>query len=585
MSKSSDRQATPQGNEEPTDERLWSWVDRAAPELDEYIAANPEAKARVDELRGAIAQFEKADPAQSMPERVGEYRIKRVLGRGGMGCVYEAEQEHPSRSVALKVLPLEVVGDERRTELFKREATALARLCHPGIAVIYSVGQGKEGHPHIAMELLEGRTLDLYSRENSLGRRAKITLARRVCEAIGHAHENGIVHRDIKPTNIIVDEAGKPVVIDFGLARIADDGLTRASLHGSVLGTLPYMSPEQVSGSAEVGPASDVYSLGVVLFELLTGRLPYDLTGLSLIEAARKIESQTPVMPRGIRRSLRGELRTVVLKALEKHPSRRYQDAGELASELGRVLEGYPVLAQPPTVAKRVSRFVLRHWAGTLVSTSVLMLVLLIILPFRIPIPIVGAWWSEASPFEDVRWMRDSPEVLIEGRWYALVEIDDLPSAYVVGFCQENSARVWRKRFSEDLVQVLNRLGHWGTGEVDLKLRDLESGRLVMIRDVPMSSDRRQTIRNNRHAWPWIGERSVLTEKPVSFEGETWKLVSIDGAPIEELAGGSLYDSYCDRFGHSPGEVVDFTLRNVSTGELLHHSEVPRLGSQESEGL
>jgi serine/threonine protein kinase len=573
----------PDSGGEPTDEQLWSWVDRAAPELDAYLAAHPEAVSRVGELRAAIGRVEAADSELQLPEQIGEYKVTGLLGRGGMGFVYDAVQTHPSRRVALKVLPVEVAADERRLELFRREADALARLSHPGIAVIYAAGHGQDGRPHIAMERIVGRHLDAYASEERLSRRQRVTLVQKVCEAIGHAHDQGIVHRDLKPTNVLVDAHGKPVVVDFGLARIQAEQLSVASQAGSLLGTLPYMSPEQVSGRLDVGPRSDVYSLGVLLYELVTGKLPYALGELSLVEAARRIEQDPPRLRGAAARALRGDLRTVVLNALEKDPRQRYASAGELAADLLRYLEGRSIEAVRPPLTRRAVRFVRRHKLATSFFIVVGIAALLLVLPLRLPIPLVGGWWRVGAPFEDVRWVRDSPEVQVDGEWYALVAIDDLRSAYMVGFCQQTERRAWRKRFSEELVQVLNRLGHWAIGPVDLTLRDLETGNLLIREDVPLNSKWRASINMRRNSWPWTAPAGTGTDVEgvmVRYLGRDMELLRVDDVLVSEFEYGLSYDSYCDRMGRSPGERIDFVLRDPQTGGLHEIDDVYRLGTE-----
>ena len=284
---------------------LWSWVDRDSPELVEYLRTGSQAALRVEEIRRAIGTFEAADPAVLHPSSIGEFQIEGVLGRGGMGVVYDAHQEAPNRRIALKLMPSEYALDKRWLRRFQREADALARLSHPGIASIFGVGRAEDGHPYIAMERIDGVPLGAHLERANPSKQDRLRLARNLAEAIGHAHHSGVVHRDIKPANILVNSAGNPVVVDFGLARIVDEDLSHGSLvsrTGTLHGTLPYMSPEQIAGRSGIGTASDVYSLGVVLYELLVGHMPYDLKELTLVEAARQIQETPPKRNRSVRR-------------------------------------------------------------------------------------------------------------------------------------------------------------------------------------------------------------------------------------------------------------------------------------------
>src|SRR5262249_49920035 len=239
----------------------------------------------------------------------------RLLGEGGMGAVYEAEQDNPRRPVALKVIRPGLVSPAL-LKRFAREAEILGRLHHPGIAQIHEAGVAEDGQPFFAMELVRGLPLDEYARRHSLDAAGRLDLLTRVCEAVQHAHERGIIHRDLKPSNILVDETGQPRVLDFGVARAAGPGtLASAAVTGTaqLVGTLGYMSPEQVVADPDsLDRRSDVYTLGVILFQLLAGRPPYALEGLPLPEGARVIREQGPPRlaaarppPRGARAPVR----------------------------------------------------------------------------------------------------------------------------------------------------------------------------------------------------------------------------------------------------------------------------------------
>lgn len=302
---------------------------------------------------------------RSMPEHIGPYCVIRQIGQGGMGTVYEAQQANPARSVALKLLRADNASPEALRR-FVHEAHVLGRLSHPGIAHIYEGGiaQTPDGpRPFIAMELIRGSPLIAHATGAGLGMAQRIELFAKVCEAVEHAHQCGVVHRDLKPSNILVDDAGGPKIVDFGVA--AASGGEHASMHtrvGQVIGTLSYMSPEQITGGAhQISTRSDVYSLGVVLFELLTGRLPLDLRERSLPESARIVLDEDPSRLSAINTRLRGDLDSIVTKCLEKDPSRRYSSAGSLAEDLRRFLADEPILARPPTTVYQLAKFARRH--------------------------------------------------------------------------------------------------------------------------------------------------------------------------------------------------------------------------------
>jgi non-specific serine/threonine protein kinase/serine/threonine-protein kinase len=302
--------------------------------------------------------------AATLPQRIGRYRILRLLGEGGMGVVYEAEQDSPRRTVALKVVRpgLASGGLLKR---FRHESQILGRLHHPGIAQVYEAGVADDGQPFFAMEFIRGKTLGEYARLRALTLPARLELVARVCDAVQHAHDQGVVHRDLKPANILVDETGQPKVLDFGVARATDaDLVTGAGLTqtGQLLGTPDYMSPEQVAADpAAIDQRADVYALGVILFELLAHRLPYRLSNRPLAETARIILEQDAPRLGSINPELRGDVETIVAKALEKDKARRYQSAAELAADLERFREGKQVAARPVGEIERLWRWCRRR--------------------------------------------------------------------------------------------------------------------------------------------------------------------------------------------------------------------------------
>lgn len=319
----------------------------------------------------------------SIREMVGRYRIVRVLGEGGMGIVYEAEQSDPHRTVALKAIRSSVASGGLIRRLVQ-EAKILAQLKHPGIAHIYEVGAAEmeiDGRgikqPFLAMEFIDGEPLTHHARRLRLTARARLELLALVCDAVQHAHQRGVIHRDLKPGNILVSNDGVPKVLDFGVARLLGSNTqTLQTNPGQLVGTLAYMSPEQVSGDPEqLDTRSDIYSLGAVLFELLGGRLPFEVGDCSIPEAIRRISQEAPPRLTALNRSLDGEIETIVNKALARDKSRRYQSAAEFSEDIRRYLRDEPIAAKRDS-ALYVLRKAARRYRWGLVGASAFALLL-----------------------------------------------------------------------------------------------------------------------------------------------------------------------------------------------------------------
>jgi len=342
-----------------------------------------------------------ADSPEAAGWMIGGYRIIRKIGAGGMGIVYEAEQQHPKRLVALKVIQGGRYVDEHQIKLFEREAQALARLKHPGIAAIFESGRTPDGQHFFAMELVRGETLKEYlDRTSETGPlqpgqlKERLSLFRKIAEAVTYAHQRGVIHRDLKPSNIFVQremvsedsDSELPTpgikILDFGLARITETDLAVATVEsevGRIQGTLPYMSPEQVRGNPdEIDVRTDVYSLGVILYEMVSGRRPYEINKAMLHEAVRVI-CESPPIPltkswSGTKR-LDHDIETIVDKALEKQPGRRYQSVSAFGEDVARFLTGQPILARPPNALYQVKKMVARHKVGFGFATSLVLLI------------------------------------------------------------------------------------------------------------------------------------------------------------------------------------------------------------------
>lgn len=350
--------------------------------LDETCAGQPGLRERVEALLAGDAspRTELDAPAlehwsmwlagtspDAIPERIADFRILSILGEGGMGLVFEARQERPSRRVALKVLGAGL-ATPRMVARLEHEAEVLAVLEHPGIARVYGAGseEGAFGPcPWISMELIEGESLLSWCEARDLDPRARLELIARVCDAVQYAHRRGVIHRDLKPSNILVREDGKPVVLDFGVARVFSNdrpGDGPATEQGQWLGTLPYMSPEQVRAEpGDIDVRSDVYALGVLLYQLLSGRLPNRTQGMPIHEAAQAILEEDPPRLGDLERALRGDVEAIVHRAIHKDVDQRYASAEELAQDLRAFLEHRPVAARRPSWGYLGARFARRH--------------------------------------------------------------------------------------------------------------------------------------------------------------------------------------------------------------------------------
>jgi serine/threonine protein kinase len=337
-------------------------------------------------------------PRPSDDRFIGDFRLVRKLGEGGMGVVYEAEQQHPRRPVALKVIRGGAHVSPDTLKLFQREAQTLARLRHPGIAALYETGATEEGLHFFAMELVRGSTLTAWLGQRPAGPltphevKLRLSIFKKICDAVAYAHQKGVIHRDLKPANVLIpkptagssmqDEVPDVKVLDFGLARITDSDVqatTYVTEMGKIRGTLPYMSPEQVRGNPdEIDLRTDVYALGVMLYEMMTGALPYDLSKAQIPEAVRIICEQAP---KSISASFTGtrhldaDVITIAGKCLEKETSRRYQSAAALGDDIQRYLSDQTILARPPSAVYQLRKLAARHKGVFAFAATVFVLV------------------------------------------------------------------------------------------------------------------------------------------------------------------------------------------------------------------
>ena len=335
---------------------------------------------------GMMRRVDEVTKDTAVPKRIGDYAVKRILGRGGMGTVYLAVQEHPRRTVALKVMKGGVTSDSAMRR-FEYESQILARLRHPNIAQVYEAGTHREDEedvPYFALEYIpNARPITEYVKIKGLSTRDRLTLFTKVCSAVHHGHQKGIIHRDLKPGNILVDSNGEPRIIDFGVARATDSDMVITTLQtdiGQLIGTLQYMSPEQCEADPhDLDVRSDIYALGVVLYELMCDQLPYDVTKAAVYEAARVIRERTPDRPSSVNRALREDAETIVLKALEKDRRRRYRSAAELGDDLARYLRHEPIIARRPTAAHHFWKFIERNRVPVTVTAVILLLLIVAI--------------------------------------------------------------------------------------------------------------------------------------------------------------------------------------------------------------
>jgi len=333
-------------------------------------------------VTGAVIRNTERQQESVARENSISFRLLGEVGRGGMGVVYRAEQVYPKRIVALKIMKTEL-ADVYAHRRFEREVELLARLNHPGVAPLYSAGllDGATGAktPFLAMEFVSGRSLVTYAQQQHLSIDQRVRLCVKVCDILVYAHGQGVIHRDLKPSNILVNDQGEPKILDFGLATgmgDSDSATSPLTMPGQMVGTLDYMSPEQAEGNtANVDHQADVYALGVVLYELLTSRRPFCFKDQTLVDAVANIKSQAPPPMSAVSRTLRGDLDTIVQKAMAKEKPQRYASVSVLAEDLRRHLAHEPIRARRPSMAYLASRFVRRNrLLVTAVATIILAL-------------------------------------------------------------------------------------------------------------------------------------------------------------------------------------------------------------------
>ncbi|HMF13292.1 MAG TPA: serine/threonine-protein kinase, partial [Gemmataceae bacterium] len=415
-----------------------SYLERFPDYRDTLAARLP----KVGESRSQTGDITLPSPTASGPAGAADlpcvpgYEILSELGRGAMGVVYKARQIALNRLVALKMLHTSWRTNAAQRARFRVEVETIALLQHPNIVQVYDVGT-HEGRPFFIMEFLEGGSLA----DSCQGRPQQANAAAELVETLARAmfavHAKGIVHRDLKPSNIVRTADGRPKITDFGLARHEATGLTAT---GDLLGTPSYMSPEQAAGKVrEVGSAADVYALGAILYEQLTGRPPF--RGVSMMDVVRQVQDSDPVAPRRMEARTPRDLETICLKCLRKESGRRYATAGELADDLRRFRNGEPIQARPPAWPERLARWVRRHPAAAVLLVAVALLAV------TIPLALLGHTLQLREAFD--RAQRESDKAR-DAQAVAQVKETEARDAQAVAQVKETEARA--SRYASDLL-------------------------------------------------------------------------------------------------------------------------------------
>lgn len=530
-------------------ERLWAWVhgeeedSAVCDEIAAHVGACEACRDEAEEMRGILGELNQIGLADrkrdsvKAPEQIGGYRIVRRIAQGGMGIVYEAEQQRPSRRVALKLILGGIHADDLQARMFEREIQVLARLNHPGIASIFDAGRAEDGESFYTMELVEGIDLQSFTwdraEDGAVPRKSipdRLRLFCDICDAINYAHQRGVIHRDLKPSNVMITNEGRPKVLDFGLARAVEPdgaGRTIESASGRLMGTLPYMSPEQAQGLADaVDVRTDVYALGVMLYELLSGKLPYDVSRLSVL-AAVKVICESP--PRAFSRlgiEIPTDLRIIAFKALEKDANRRYASVGAMAEDIRRYLGGHAILARPPSTVYQLRRLIGRHRV-----------------PFALAVLLLGAlvgggYWMYFNAAREARRIALLNDVLV--KFYESSDPWEGGSrdTRVIDQVDKAAATIDRDLANEPVVaaSMHHTLGNIYKSYNDHQKSDEQFRAALAIRDRQLGGEAPETLDSLR----MVGENAFLRGKLDEAEGAFRRGLEVErrlrSAPDERIA-------------------------------------------------
>ena len=529
-------------------------------------------------------------------EQIGPYRVIQEIGSGGMGVVFLAEREDVGKRVALKLVREGGLASGDRVRRFLLERRVLARLEHPNIARLLDAGVTELRVPYLVMEYVEGTPIDRYCDDHTLPVSERLDLFRTVCQAVHYAHQSLVVHRDLKPSNILVTTDGQVKLLDFGIAKLLADhsspGLTEPRT-GLLMLTPEYASPEQVRGEP-VTTASDVYSLGIVLYQLLTGTRPYSLGSRTPAEVERVVSETAPDRPsaaivggdvaasRGttaerLQRRLQGDLDTIVLKALSKEPGRRYLSAAQLSDDLRRHLDRLPVLARKDTAAYRTGKFLRRHWIG--VGAAALVLISLLA---GIAATVWQAQRAEAQRTVAEERFRDVRSLATTVLFEIHDAVADLPGATRARALLMRRGLEYLNRLSSqshgdpglqgEIAQAYIRLGIAQGNPTGANLGDLTAARMSLTKALMLSSALVKNDSTNLTARRSLGLAHEKLGDVKAWTGD------VSGAVADARAALRQWEYLARAQPANPGAQLAVAISTTKLGDLLGHPASPQPG-------